>query len=134
MRNTPQQRQCAGEEGYLVEGATQVPIVQSIPFGYDDLDEWMGVALGEREGHIYSRNTSTEASGAEEGEGAGSSRLGIGQVLVDQPDRHSALAHRGGDPLDRTAAHVARREYPRQARLQQVRLPREFLPSASLEH
>ena len=47
----------AGEEHYLVEGATQVPIVQSIPFGYDDLDEWMGVALGEREGHIYSRNT-----------------------------------------------------------------------------
>jgi cystathionine gamma-synthase len=47
----------AGEEGYLVEGATQVPIVQSIPFGYDDLDEWMRVALGEREGHIYSRNT-----------------------------------------------------------------------------
>src|ERR687889_1677535 len=47
----------AGEEDYLIEGATQVPIVQSIPFGYDDLDEWMGVALGEREGHIYSRNT-----------------------------------------------------------------------------
>jgi cystathionine gamma-synthase len=47
----------AGEEAYLVEGATQVPIVQSIPFGYDDLDEWTGVALGERYGHIYSRNT-----------------------------------------------------------------------------
>jgi cystathionine gamma-synthase len=47
----------AGEEGYLAEGATQVPIVQSIPFGYDDLDEWMGVALGRRKGHIYSRNT-----------------------------------------------------------------------------
>ena len=26
----------AGEVGYLVERATQVPIVQSIPFGYDD--------------------------------------------------------------------------------------------------
>src|SRR5215218_3658722 len=47
----------AGEEGYLAEGATQVPIVQSIPFGYDDLDEWMSVALGRRKGHIYSRNT-----------------------------------------------------------------------------
>ena len=47
----------AGEDRYLVEGATQVPIVQSIPFGYDDLDEWMGVALGQREGHIYSRNS-----------------------------------------------------------------------------
>jgi cystathionine gamma-synthase len=55
-----------GEEGYLVEGATQVPIVQSIPFGYDDLDEWMHVALGEREGHIYSRNTNPTTRAFEE--------------------------------------------------------------------
>jgi cystathionine gamma-synthase len=56
----------AGEERYLVEGATQVPIVQSIPFGYDDLDEWTGVALGEREGHIYSRNTNPTTRAFEE--------------------------------------------------------------------
>jgi cystathionine gamma-synthase len=56
----------SGEEGYLVEGATQVPIVQSIPFGYDDLDEWMRVALGEREGHIYSRNTNPTTRAFEE--------------------------------------------------------------------
>jgi cystathionine gamma-synthase len=56
----------AGEVGYLVEGATQVPIVQSIPFGYEDLDEWMGVALGEREGHIYSRNTNPTTRAFEE--------------------------------------------------------------------
>ena len=56
----------AGEERYLVEGATQVPIVQSIPFGYDDLDEWQGVALGEREGHIYSRNTNPTTRAFEE--------------------------------------------------------------------
>ena len=56
----------AGEERYLLEGATQVPIVQSIPFGYDDLDEWMGVALGEREGHIYSRNTNPTTRAFEE--------------------------------------------------------------------
>jgi cystathionine gamma-synthase len=56
----------AGEEGHLVEGATQVPIVQSIPFGYDDLDEWMRVALGEREGHIYSRNTNPTTRAFEE--------------------------------------------------------------------
>jgi cystathionine gamma-synthase len=56
----------AGEEGYLVEGATQVPIVQSIPFGYDDLDEWMRVALGECEGHIYSRNTNPTTHAFEE--------------------------------------------------------------------
>src|SRR5215212_5170271 len=56
----------AGEEGYLAEGATQVPIVQSIPFGYDDLDEWTGVALGEREGHIYSRNSNPTTHAFEE--------------------------------------------------------------------
>ena len=56
----------AGEERYLVEGATQVPIVQSIPFGYGDLDEWQGVALGEREGHIYSRNTNPTTRAFEE--------------------------------------------------------------------
>jgi cystathionine gamma-synthase len=38
----------AGEERYLVEGATQVPIVQSIPFGYEDLDEWTRVAPSTR--------------------------------------------------------------------------------------
>jgi len=56
----------AGEEDYLAEGATQVPIVQSIPFGYDTLDEWMGVALGQREGHIYSRNTNPTTRAFEE--------------------------------------------------------------------
>jgi cystathionine gamma-synthase len=56
----------AGEEGYLAEGATQVPIVQSIPFGYNDLDEWMGVALGYRKGHIYSRNTNPTTRAFEE--------------------------------------------------------------------
>ena len=56
----------AGEERYLVEGATQVPIVQSIPFGYEDLDEWTRVALGEHEGHIYSRNTNPTTHAFEE--------------------------------------------------------------------
>ncbi len=56
----------AGEEEYLVEGATQVPIVQSITFGYDDLDAWQGVALGERKGHIYSRNTNPTTRALEE--------------------------------------------------------------------
>jgi cystathionine gamma-synthase len=47
----------AGEEEYLMQGATQVPIVHSVSFGYRDLDEWLQVALGQKEGHIYSRNT-----------------------------------------------------------------------------
>lgn len=56
----------AGEESYLVEGATQVPIVQSIPFGYGDLDEWTDVALGKQDGHIYSRNTNPTTRAFEE--------------------------------------------------------------------
>jgi cystathionine gamma-synthase len=46
-----------GEDEYLVQRATQVPVVHSVSFGYDDVDEWYGVAIGEREGHIYGRNT-----------------------------------------------------------------------------
>lgn len=47
----------AGEEEYLLQGSTQVPVVHSVAFGYKDLDEWHEVALGKREGHIYSRIT-----------------------------------------------------------------------------
>lgn len=47
----------AGEETYLLQGSTQVPVVHSVSFGYDDVDEWQAVALGEKAGHIYSRNT-----------------------------------------------------------------------------
>ena len=47
----------AGEEETLAQGATQVPVVHSVSFGYDDVDEWLQVALGHKPGHIYSRNT-----------------------------------------------------------------------------
>ncbi len=56
----------AGEDEYLVDGATQVPIVQSVAFGYDGLDEWLGVALGQKPGHIYSRNTNPTLHAFEE--------------------------------------------------------------------
>lgn len=56
----------AGEEESLVGRATQVPIVQSVAFGYDDLDEWQRVALGEMRGHIYSRNTNPTVAAFEE--------------------------------------------------------------------
>ena len=46
-----------GEEQSLVQGATQVPVVYSAAYGYPDVDTWLGVALGRRPGHIYSRNT-----------------------------------------------------------------------------
>jgi len=47
----------AGEEHPLWERSTQVPIAQTVSFGYQDIDEWMAVARGEETGHIYSRNT-----------------------------------------------------------------------------
>jgi cystathionine gamma-synthase len=48
----------AGEEkkdGW--QRATQVPVVHSVSYGYDDMDYWYDVALGKTQGHIYSRNT-----------------------------------------------------------------------------
>ena len=47
----------AGEEASLMQGATQVPVVHSVGFGYKDVDEWLQVALGQKPGHIYGRNT-----------------------------------------------------------------------------
>ena len=47
----------AGETAGAVGSPTQVPIVQSVAFGYRDLDAWLAVGQGRREGHIYSRNT-----------------------------------------------------------------------------
>jgi cystathionine gamma-synthase len=44
-------------ESPLWERATQVPVVHSVSFGYDDVDTWHAVALEREPGHIYSRNT-----------------------------------------------------------------------------
>jgi cystathionine gamma-synthase len=46
-----------GEEEIQAHGATQVPVVHSVSFGYQDLDEWLQVALNRQPGHIYGRNT-----------------------------------------------------------------------------
>ena len=56
----------SGEESYLMQGATQVPVVHSVSFGYNDVDDWLAVALGEREGHIYGRNTNPTVHAFEE--------------------------------------------------------------------
>ncbi len=56
----------AGEDTYLMQGATQVPVVHSVSYGYNDIDEWVAVALGEKEGHIYSRNTNPTVQAFEE--------------------------------------------------------------------
>jgi len=47
----------AGEVDSFPYGATQVPMVGSVAYGYQELDKWMSVASGEEDGHIYGRNT-----------------------------------------------------------------------------
>ncbi len=76
-----------GEDEYLVKGSTQVPVVHSVSFGYDDLDEWIDVALGKSEGHIYSRNTNPTVAVFEEkirllegGEAATSASTGMAAI------------------------------------------------------
>ncbi|NOZ49059.1 MAG: cystathionine gamma-synthase family protein [Chloroflexi bacterium] len=56
----------AGEEDYLMQGATQVPVVHSVSFGYKDVDRWLRVALGQEAGYIYSRNTNPTVHAFEE--------------------------------------------------------------------
>ena len=56
----------AGEEADLLQGATQVPVVHSVSFGYKDVDRWLRVALGEEEGHIYGRNSNPTVHAFEE--------------------------------------------------------------------
>ena len=56
----------AGEDEYLVERSTQVPIVQSVSYGYNDMDDMLEVALGKKPGHIYSRNTNPTLHAFEE--------------------------------------------------------------------
>lgn len=46
-----------GQNNLFYKGATQVPVVNSVTFGYDNVDDWFDVAIGKKEGHIYSRNT-----------------------------------------------------------------------------
>ena len=55
-----------GEDESQVQGATQVPIVQSVSFGFDNVEEWQAVALGKASGHIYSRNTNPTVAVFEE--------------------------------------------------------------------
>ena len=45
---------------------TQVPVVHSVSFGYEDVDQWLRVATGQETGHIYSRNTNPTVEAFEE--------------------------------------------------------------------
>ncbi|HPI93824.1 MAG TPA: cystathionine gamma-synthase family protein [Deltaproteobacteria bacterium] len=55
-----------GEEKSASGRSTQVPIVQSVSFGYDDIDRWIRVGRGTEPGHIYSRNTNPTVAAFEE--------------------------------------------------------------------
>jgi cystathionine gamma-synthase len=48
------------------ERSTQVPVVHSVSFGYEDIDTWLSVAQGKQAGHIYSRNTNPTVRAFEE--------------------------------------------------------------------
>ena len=56
----------AGEDKHGWQGATQVPVVHSVSFGYEDVDQWLRVALGQEPGHIYGRNTNPTVHAFEE--------------------------------------------------------------------
>lgn len=47
----------AAHESGNAEKDVALPIHHSVNFAYEDVDEWLDVALGKRPGHIYSRNT-----------------------------------------------------------------------------
>ncbi len=55
-----------GEDKGASGRPTQVPIVQSVAFGYDDIEEWIKVGQGLEPGNIYSRNTNPTVAAFEE--------------------------------------------------------------------
>jgi cystathionine gamma-synthase len=56
----------AGENGPHWQRSTQIPVVHSVSFGYEDVDDWLKVGLGQAPGHIYSRNTNPTVQAFEE--------------------------------------------------------------------
>ena len=52
-----------GEEKRLIGGSTQVPIVNSVVFAYEDVEEWADVIEGRKKGYVYGRynNPTVEA-------------------------------------------------------------------------
>lgn len=56
----------AGEEHLFEQGAICPPVYNSVTFGYEDMNEWFDVALGKKQGHIYSRNTNPSVRVLEE--------------------------------------------------------------------
>lgn len=55
-----------GQSELFYHGSTQVPIVNSVTFGFENVDDWFDVAIGKKEGHIYSRNSNPTVAVFEE--------------------------------------------------------------------
>jgi len=55
-----------GEDKGASGNPTQVPIVQSVSFGYNDIEKWIKVSQGLEPGNIYSRNTNPTVAAFEE--------------------------------------------------------------------
>lgn len=56
----------AGEEAGHPYGAAQMPLVPAISYGYETVEAWRDVALMQKPGHIYSRNTNPTLAVLEE--------------------------------------------------------------------
>ncbi|MEN3770088.1 cystathionine gamma-synthase family protein [Priestia megaterium] len=56
----------AGEKESLAYNATQVPVVFSVAYNYDDVDEWQEVALGNKTGYTYNRMSNPTVKAFEE--------------------------------------------------------------------
>ncbi len=55
-----------GEEARRAFQATQIPIMNSVAYAYEDMDEWYEVSLGNKPGYIYSRTTNPTVEAFEE--------------------------------------------------------------------
>ncbi|MFU8812335.1 MAG: cystathionine gamma-synthase family protein [Balneolaceae bacterium] len=56
----------AGELERFPHGSHTVPIINTVTFAYEDIDEWYDVAKGLKKGDIYSRNTNPTVQVLEE--------------------------------------------------------------------
>ncbi|WHY58342.1 cystathionine gamma-synthase family protein [Peribacillus simplex] len=56
----------AGEKESLAYNATQVPVVLSVAYNYDDIEEWHEVAIGNKQGYIYNRMANPTVQALEE--------------------------------------------------------------------
>ncbi|WP_261301559.1 cystathionine gamma-synthase family protein [Paenibacillus andongensis] len=56
----------AGEKDYRVFGGTQVPVVLSVAYDYNDVDEWYDVAMGLKQGYTYNRMSNPTVRALEE--------------------------------------------------------------------